>query len=778
MIKKSLLATALAVALMPAARAQDAAADATHADTSAQAATDLDKVSVIGSGQARQVQRISRRNLDILPPGTGLQKALNVLPGVNAQSADALGSNEQSMTLSLRGFNSTRLGYTLDGIPLGDGAYNNYNGLTINRALISENMAGAELAEGIGTLGTPSSSNLGGTISYTSSGPQEAAGARVTQTIGSDRNRRTFVRVDTGQHDGFSAYVSGMNAASDLWNDQSAYNGSTTKQLNAKGVYAFDHGRISAFVDTSRTSQADYFYLSKAEMARGLGWDWGGYAPDWNKAVAKAYCNTASFNAAKCDRSDAALDADGAFTAGQILRNDNLYSLSGDFFLGQAVTVHALGYHHDDDGQGHNWNSGAYSHKGTAQEIPIIFRNTLYTIDRNGGTLGLDWSLGNHLLQAGVWYERNTSSAERYQTAVDGPRDMSGMNSTQADTGVFAQRTRWETRQAFVMDTWHLLDDQLALEGGAKLLHATADAQALPGTARIAISPTSNNQFSTGTLKASRSFLPSLGANYRLTDTQEVFASFAKNIAMFQGGFKLGPQAVSQATWDAQGTLEPEQSRTLEAGYRFVGDTLQASLAAYTVRFDNRLLQYNPCDSRQPVGPTCGNRFYNAGGVDSRGAELTVIWSPSEHFTWYNAASLNRSTYASDYTQAGVVQHIKGKIQTDTPKQMLSSELTWHDGGWYASLRGKYTGERFYTYTNDRGFGGFTVFDAAGGYDFGQVAFAKNVRLSFNLTNLTDKRYASNLDSSVFAPTDATGALYVFHASAPRQVFGSIDVRF
>jgi iron complex outermembrane receptor protein len=774
-MKKTLLAAAVILAMTPAAWADDATpATVPRNDT----ATDLDAVSVIGRGQARQVQRITPQNLDILPPGTSLQKAINILPGVNAQSADALGTNEQSMTLSLRGFNATRLGYTLDGVPLGDGAYNNYNGLTINRALISENMAGAELAVGIGSLGTPSTSNLGGTLGYTSNNPLATIGGRLVQTFGSDSNRRTFVRADSGEHNGFSAYVSGMNAASDLWNDQSAYNQSITRQFNAKGAWNVGNGRIAAFVDTSRTSQADYFYLSKNEMARGLGWDWGGYAPDWNKAVAKAYCNTATYVKAKCDASGPDRDADGAFTAGQILRDDNLYYLSGDFFPSDGFSVHALAYHHDDHGEGHNWNSGAWSNKGTPQEVPIIFRNTVYEIDRNGATLSFDWDLGAHHIEGGLWYERNESSAERYQTAVTGPRDLSGMNSTQADVGVFAQRTRWETKQAYLKDTWRLLDDRLTLEFGIKSPHVTSDAQALPGSAKTPIAASSNNQFATGRLKMRKSALPSVGANFRLTDSQELFASYAENIAMFQGGFKLGPQAVSQATWNAQGELKPEQSRSFEAGYRFVGDTLQASLAAYTVRFDNRLLQYNPCDSRQPVGPSCGNRFYNAGGVDSRGAELTVVWTPNEHLSWYNSASLNRSTYRADYVQAGVVQPIDGKIQTDTPQQMFASEITWRDHGWFATLRGKYTGERFYTYTNDQGFGGFTVFDASGGYDFGRIGFAQDVRLSVNVTNLTDKRYASNLDSSVFAPSDPTGSIYVFHASAPRQVFGTVDVRF
>lgn len=54
------------------------------------------------------------------------------------------------------------------------------------------------------------------------------------------------------------------------------------------------------------------------------------------------------------------------------------------------------------------------------------------------------------------------------------------------------------------------------------------------------------------------------------------------------------------------------------------------------------------------------------------------------------------------------------------------------------------------------------MFDLAGGYDFGQVSFAKGMRLSLNVTNVGHKRYASNLDSSVFAPSDPAGKLYVF----------------
>jgi iron complex outermembrane receptor protein len=778
MLHKSLLAVAVGLALnLAAAHAADT--DPATAANAHGEARDLEAVSVIGTGESRQVQRITPKNLDVLPPGTSLQKVLNILPGVNAQSIDALGANEQSMTLSLRGFNGTRLGYTLDGMPLGDSAYNNYNGLSINRALISENVGVVELAEGIGNLGTPSTSNLGGTIAYSSNDPAKTMGGRVTQSFGSDMNRRSYARFDSGDYHGFSMYLSGMRAISDLWNNQSAYNRSTTKQFNGKAVYDFGMGRLTAFADTSRTSQADDFYLSKNELGRGLGWDWGGYAPDWHKALSRAYCNSGSFNARLCDRSGPDQDADGAFTGGQILRNDDLYYLAGDFFPVDAVTVHAQVYHHEDQGAGNNWNSGSWSNFGTPQQLPLIIRSTLYTINRSGAILSAGWDLGINHVEAGVWYEHNVSSASRYNyTTVTGPRDLSGFQSVQPNVGVFAQRTVWQTRQAFVQDTIKLLDDRLRIDAGLKSPHASSNAQALPGVAMAPIAPNSSSQFASGKLSASKALLPELGLHYQLDASQELFASYAKNIAMFQGGFKLGPQAVSQAVWDSQGALKPEKSRSVEAGYRVVQDTFQASAALYKVRFDNRLLQYNPCNSRQPVGPGCGNRFYNVGGVNSHGLELTLLWTPSSHWNWYNSASFNRSTYASDYVQGGVVQATDGKLQVDTPTKLFASELTYTYGPWFASLRGKYTGKRYYTYTNDQGFGGYTTFDLGAGYDFGQVAFAKSVRLSFNVTNLTDKRYAANLDSSVFAPTDPTGTIYVFHASAPMQLFGTLDVRF
>ncbi len=92
------------------------------------------------------------------------------------------------------------------------------------------------------------------------------------------------------EHGGFSAYLSGQYSQQDLFVNQAAWNRSTGRQLNGKLQYAFDGGKITAFADISRTNQADDPYLSKDMLSR-LGYDWGGYAPDWFDYVNRSYCS-------------------------------------------------------------------------------------------------------------------------------------------------------------------------------------------------------------------------------------------------------------------------------------------------------------------------------------------------------------------------------------------------------------------------------------------------------------------------------------------------------
>jgi iron complex outermembrane receptor protein len=794
MLQKPAVALVVAAACLTlATQAHAADTPAAPADTvaapAAEAEGDLEGISVVANRESRSVTTLSPSQLAALPPGTSIQKALNFLPGVNAQSIDALGVNEQSLSLQVRGFSTTHLGYALDGMPLGDGAYNNYNGLTISRALISENLGRADLATGIAGLGIPSTSNLGGALTYFSSNPHKDLGFSASQTLGSENSERTFLRFDTGEHAGFSAYISGQYSGQDLFVNQGAYNHSTGKQLNAKAIYAFERGSITAFADLSRTNQADDVYLSKDMLSR-LGYDWGGYAPDWNTYVSRAYCAvTAPVAPVGACVTPAAPETykDDTFTNGQILRNDNLYYLSGDFNVTPTLKLHGQVYNHTDKGAGNNWIAG-WSTQGTpslADDVPVQIRDTRYTIDRTGGLGNVTWDLGMNHIEAGFWLEDNTSSAARYiWTNVTGPFDLAQYLPGQPSTAQWVQQTKWKTQQFYVQDTVKLFDDALRVDFGFKSTYSKSDATALPG---ISVTPPPvSTQFATGSLTAKDHFLPQVGIHWQVAPQHELYASYAENMAMYQGGFKLGPQSVTQAVWNVQGsTLKPETSQNFDAGYRYSGQKLQFSAAAYLVNFDNRLLQYNPCSTASASNPGCGNSFHNAGSVTSVGLELGLLWKPVSAFSWYNSASFNRSTYdedllwcpASGACAAPVVKATAGKQQVDTPKEMYSSVVTFRSHGFLASLQGKYTGRRYYTYTNDQSFGGFTTLDLGLSYRFDNPQL-HGAKLAINVTNLTGKRYAANFDNSVFAPDDAPGIIQVFHASAPRQVFGTLSFDF
>ncbi len=136
---------------------------------------------------------------------------------------------------------------------------------------------------------------------------------------------------------------------------------------------------------------------------------------------------------------------------------------------------------------------------------------------------------------------------------------------------------RGRREQFYVQDTVKLLDDALSIDFGFKSTYSKSDAQAMRGIAKTA--PPASSQFAPGTLVAKDNFLPEVGVHWQVAPRHEFYASYAENMAMYQGGFKLGPQSVSQAVWDAQGkTLKPETSKSFDGGYRYVSGPLQVSL--------------------------------------------------------------------------------------------------------------------------------------------------------------------------------------------------------
>ena len=732
----------LLVAYVPgAAMAQEPAAQDT-----------LEEVVVYGRGQTRQLQGISAEQIEYLPAGTSPLKAIEKLPGVNFQSADPYGNYEWSTRITVRGFNQNQLGFTLDGIPLGDMSYGNHNGLHISRAIPSENVGRVLLSQGAGSLGTASSNNLGGTIEFFSAEPQKEFGGRADLMGGSDSARRIYGRIESGELGaiGTRFAITALDHNTDKWKgagDQKQ------REYNFKLVQPIGEGALTVYYNFSDRAEIDYQDLSFDILNR-RGEDWDNFAPNWPAAVAAAQaCAASGFsNGVVCD--DAYWDASG-------LRKDKLGYVALALPFGESLNWKITGYTHKNDGQG-LWGTPYVPTPGGA---PLSVRTTEYDIDRKGATTSLSWALGAHALEAGFWFENNDfNQARRFygEPNIAAPtRDFTEFQKNPLLTQwQYAFETR--TRQFYLQDTWQV-SDALRLSAGFKSMKVENNASTITGPNK------------TGTIEAKESFLPQLGFSWALSDAGELFGQAARNARAFVSANTAGPFSTTAAGFAAiRDVLQPETATTVELGWRFRAQQLEGVATAYRVKFDDRLLaiQQGPGIVGNP------SVLANVGSVTTNGVELALGWRPVQHVSWFNSLAWNDSTYDDNYTTNGVTVPVAGKQVPDSPELLFKSELSYDNGSFFARLDGSYVDERFYTYLNQGSVDAYSLFNASAGYRFTGLGMFDELTVQGAVANLADKFYISTIGSNGFSNADATGTSQTVLRGAPRQFFLSVKARF
>lgn len=713
------------------------------------------EVVVLGRGETRQVQSITQEQIDYLPAGTSPLKAIEKLPGVNFQSADPYGAYEWSTRITVRGFNQNRLGFTLDGVPLGDMTYGNHNGLHISRAVPTELVNRVVLSQGTGALDTASLSNLGGAVDFFSVDPGDEFGVNAAQMFGSDSARRSFLQFNTGEFGaGTRAYVAAIDSSIEKWKGAGDQD---TRMYTLKVVQPIGAATLTGFYNYSDRAEIDYQDLSYAIVDR-RGMDWDNWYPDWNAAVQSAQACAASGgnDTVVCD--DAYWNASG-------LREDDLAYLALDVPFGESVEWRTTAYLHRNEGQG-LWGTPYVPTPGGA---PLSIRTTEYDLDRKGVLTALTWTLGDHEINGGVWYEMNDfTQARRFY----GEPSAAGPTRSFMDFQRNPFRTDWEydfETESLVLhlqDTWSL-SDALRLSFGLRSVQAENRADTVVGPVK------------TGTIEADEPFLPQVGFNWMLNDDLEWFASAAKNVRTFASSGTSGPFSTTAAGFEAiRDVVEPETAVNIETGMRLRGGSFDALVAIYHVDFRDRLLGITQ-------GPgIIGNPpvLANVGSVKTIGAEGALTWRPLNHLTWFNSLAWNDSEYDDDYTvtNASGVQTlvpVSGKQVTDAPEILFKSELAYDNGSFFARADVNYTDERFYTYLNDRGVESYTLLNLGAGYRFSAFS-ADEIVIQADVTNVTDKEYFSTIDSNGFVTSDPQGTTQTLLRGAPRQFFVTVKARF
>lgn len=726
------------------------------------------EIVVLGQGQTRQVQELSTAELTILASGTSPLKAIEKLPSVNFQSADAFGNYEWSTRITIRGFSQNQLGFTLDGIPLGDMSYGNNNGLHISRAITSENIGITRVSQGSGSIAAQSTNNLGGTLEFFSLDPKDALGVTASGSYGSANTFRGFARIGIGTEDGLRAYTSVQYQNGDKWKGDGQQR---TLMVNAKAVAPLGGGaELDGYISYSNRAEQDYQDLSLAQLNR-LGYDWDNFGPS-NYALAvrvadiaanRGDSGTTPLNPAAGTTYPAPIaTADDAYYDASGLRKDTIGSIGLTVPFADTAVLKIKGYYHENDGQG-TWGS---PYVNSPSGVPMALRTTEYDIKRKGVFGSISNTYGMHNLTVGGWFEKNNFIQSRKFYGYES-RTNPGRDHLKFQANPFA--TQWsiafetDTIQYYVTDDINLGD--LKVNVGWKGYSVDTNSFALVNT----------NSRATGTLKTEDWFQPHVGLNYKMGGGLEAFAGFTQVTRAFQASTTAGPFSSTQAGFDAiKDTIKPESSDTFEAGLRYNTGVINATLAGYYVDFRDRLLVIPTAVGI--VGAT--NALQNVGSVRALGIEAAVDVKLPGGFGAFASYSYNDTTYRDDVviTTGGVttVRATAGKTVTDAPKHLLRGELSYDSDTVFGRVGVNYMSKRYFTYTNDQSVPGRALVDATLGYrlDIGQ---RQPIELQLNAVNLFDKRYVATIGSNGFG---FSGDNQTLLAAAPRQVFVTLKAGF
>lgn len=723
---------------------------------------DAETITVFGQGSTRQVAEIGQDQIRLLAPGSSPFKAIERLPGVNFQSADPFGAYEWSTRITIRGFNQNQLGFTLDGIPLGDMSYGNTNGLHVSRAIIADNIAVTRVSQGAGALSTASTSNLGGTVEFVGRDPTPEMGFAANGTYGAEDTFRLFGRVDSGSFGIFRGSLSYALLDAGKWKGQGRQ---VQHQVNARLVADVSATtKITAFVNYSDRRENDYQDLSLNMIDR-LGLDWDNFAPDWATAVRVAQIaqNRGDVGGPPSNPSAGTVypapiaTVDDSYFDASGLRQDWLAGirLAAELTSNLNVSVHP--YYHNNGGQG-IWFTPYVATPGGA---PISIRTTEYDIERFGVVFDTNLTLGAHAISAGFWAETNDFTQGRRFYGLDNASEPSRRSRVFQTDPFFTQwrmNFNTDTLQVYLQDQWSI-SDAFILTFGFK-------GQSVSNASRVDVRTGANP--AAGNISSADWFLPQAGVVYRFNDTNELFANYTENRRAFTSAATSGPFSTTQAGFDAiRDTLRPETSTTIEGGLRFGDSALRGVLAAYYVDFSNRLLAL-PAGAGIIGNPSV---LQNVGSVRSVGVELGLSYRLMDDLNLFGSYSFNRSTYRDDVVNAAgvVVADISGKTVVDAPENIVQLDVAYDpESGFFGRAGLSYMSKRYFTFTNDRSVGSRALVDASVGWRFGGEGVLKGLAVQASVTNLFDEDYVATIGSNGFGNSGDNQTLL---AGAPRQWF-------
>ncbi|ASY76124.1 TonB-dependent receptor family protein [Pectobacterium polaris] len=671
---------------------------------------------MVQEDSAKSRSTVTKDALDKMPAAGNAIDKLKYTAGLNVSSNDASGLSGVSYTM--RGMSADQVGLSSDGIPVNDsGDYAVYpNGMGD-----PENLEQIFVTQGSSEMDGPHIGASGGNIGLVSHRPAKEFGGFVKQTFGSNNLSKTFARLESGQHNGFSSWLSYSYTDSDKWRG-SGY--SRADKVEWNGLYEHENGHSSSLiVKYNQQDTINYSTLSKRQFEQ------NGRKMDY--ATTPVYNNRGQISQYyKLNRNNfETLNV--TFTQKLQLRDNLALTLQPYYFSTNGGSF----------GSGSASVLSATSDRAGNYDLSNLTSNTYYRPSwtetwRPGITTKLKWDLNDeHSLDIGYWFER----ARQRQTQPfipiqsDGnPVNVSGKPGdanqiTDANGKVVQGRNQFTVTPAhkiWIQDTW-FFSPEWTFTGGLAYQHVERDGTNLGSLYNVA--EKKNKKY--------HEFLPSFNAAYRINTENQVFYNITRNM-------RTPPNYVLYNVGDSINT-KPELSWNQELGWRFQDEDMLLSASLFFIRFTDRQIS-----SRNAAGDY---EMINAGKVENKGLELEWSGKLPHNFNYFAAYTYTDTEQKNNLATGGSQLPTTGKQVANAPKNMLNLGLGYDDGLYYAGVNSRYVGSFYGDMTNDEKIGGRTVFDlSAGVYLPVDKKIVKSATLRFGVNNLFDKEYLDSARSVSF----------------------------
>ena len=741
--------------------------------------------------RAKQVldQEVIRRQR----PGQTANDIINLVPGVSFQNNDPWGSGGGSFTI--RGFGSDRVSQTLDGLPLNDSG--NY-ALYTNQQVDSEILEEINVNLGVTDIDSPTASATGGTINLRTRRPSDSFGVMMSASYGNiladgsgDRPYyRVFSMVDTGDITGmgttaffsgsYTTYESPFNNYSKV--DKKQLNGRILQELGGNGDFIsvaghYNENRNNFFGSFSVVDLIDmieagdkttrFYDIDACRVTE----------PQAGQADTTNSCGT-QFDRRYNPSNTGNIRGSSRFTLadGLVLTVDPSYQYvkanGGGTVIGYEYacqfaagrcqgasytgpTTPLLGYIGGRPYIGTDLNGDG----DTLDQVTMLAPSQTRT-HRYGVMSSLSYAINEeHRVRLAYTWDR----ADHRQTGEVGmlftngePMDVFPVNNPVLDANGEVLQKRDRQSYAILHQVsgeyrGSFLDNRLTTILGLRAPFFTrelnqncyttsdngfvdcvrpADAAAYEANNPAAIPPLSREY------KYDK-LLPSAGLVYDVTDGASVFANYAKGLSVPA----TDPLYNSLFFPDVdEARPAPETTDTFDAGVRYKSRNLQAQLAGWYTRYNNRLASaYDPVLERSV--------FRNLGRVDKYGLDASVAWHPTPNSLLYVFGSINESEIKQD-VQSGVdasgnpvFLETAGNRESGTPDLTVGARGQVNLGPVELGAQVKHTGKRFVTDLNTLEVDGYTLVDLDIRWNVTQLPTGGNVALQANLTNLFDTFY-------------------------------------